>query len=41
MVGATPSRVNVFKNRFRTLGPVTYNGTTTDDSALPSVVLHD
>ena len=41
MVGTTRSRVNVFMNKFRKLGLITYNGTLTVDSALLSVVLHD
>jgi CRP-like cAMP-binding protein len=41
MVGTTRSRVNVFINKFRKLGLITYNGTLTVDSALLCVVLHD
>lgn len=41
IVGTTRSRVNVFLNKFRTLGFITYNGTLTVESALLSVVLHD
>jgi hypothetical protein len=41
MVGTSRSRINVFMNKFRELGFVTYNGTLTVDSSLLSVVLHD
>ena len=41
MVGTTPSRLNVFMNKFRKLGFIKNSGTLTVDSALLSVVLHD
>jgi CRP/FNR family cyclic AMP-dependent transcriptional regulator len=41
MVGTTPSRVNVFMNKFRKLRFIKDNGRLTVDSSLLSVVLHD
>jgi CRP/FNR family cyclic AMP-dependent transcriptional regulator len=41
MVGTTRSRVNVFMNRFRTLGFIEYNGGLKIHSSLLNVVLHD
>jgi len=41
MVGTTRSRVNVFMNRFRTLGFIEYNGGLKVHSSLLNVVLHD
>lgn len=41
MVGTTRSRVNLFMNKFRTLGLIEYNGVITVHPALLSVVLHD
>jgi CRP/FNR family cyclic AMP-dependent transcriptional regulator len=41
MVGTTRSRVNVFMNRFRTLGFIEYNPGLKIHSSLLNVVLHD
>ena len=41
MVGTTRSRVNVFMNKFRTLGFIDYNGDLKIKDSLLSVVLHD
>jgi CRP/FNR family cyclic AMP-dependent transcriptional regulator len=41
MVGTTRSRVNVFMNRFRTLGFIEYNGDLKIHSSLLNIVLHD
>jgi CRP/FNR family cyclic AMP-dependent transcriptional regulator len=41
MVGTTRSRVNVFLNRFRSLGFIEYNGRIKVHKSLLNVVLHD
>jgi hypothetical protein len=41
MVGTTRSRVNLFMNRFRKLGFISYNGELEVHSSLLNVVLHD
>jgi CRP/FNR family cyclic AMP-dependent transcriptional regulator len=41
MVGTTRSRVNVFMNKFRNLGFISYNGTITVNDSLLSVVLDE
>jgi CRP/FNR family cyclic AMP-dependent transcriptional regulator len=41
MIGTTPSRVNLFMNKFRRLGFIEYNGGLKVKSSLLSVVLHD
>jgi len=41
MVETTRSRVNFFRNKFRTLGFIEYNGGVKIDNSLPSVVLRD
>jgi CRP/FNR family cyclic AMP-dependent transcriptional regulator len=41
IIGSTRSRVNVFMNKFRKLGLISYNGHLQVTSSLVSVVLHD
>jgi CRP/FNR family transcriptional regulator, cyclic AMP receptor protein len=41
IIGTTRSRVNVFMNKFRKLGLISYNGHLQVTSSLVSVVLHD
>lgn len=41
MIGTTRSRVNVFMNKFRSLGFIEYNGELKINSGLLNVVLHD
>ena len=41
MVGTTRSRINVFMNKFRTMGFIKYNGGLQIDASLLSVILHD
>ena len=41
MIGTTRSRVSHFKNKFRELGFIDYNGTMEVHSSLLNVVLHD
>lgn len=42
MIGTTRSRVSFFMNRFRKMGFIEYNGTSTDvHSSLLNVILHD
>jgi CRP/FNR family transcriptional regulator, cyclic AMP receptor protein len=42
MIGTTRSRVNHFMNKFKRLGFISYNGSLTVNSGLPSVLLaHD
>ncbi|HEY4739187.1 MAG: Crp/Fnr family transcriptional regulator [Candidatus Acidiferrales bacterium] len=41
MIGATRSRVNVFMNKFRKLGFITYKGEIQINNSLLSVVLHE
>jgi CRP/FNR family cyclic AMP-dependent transcriptional regulator len=41
IIGSTRSRVNVFMNKFRKLGLISYNGHLQVSSSLLSVVLHD
>jgi CRP-like cAMP-binding protein len=41
IIGSTRSRVNVFMNKFRKLGLISYNGHLQVTSSLLSVVLHD
>ena len=41
MIGTTRSRVSFFKNRFRKLGFIHYNGGLQVHSSLLNVVLHD
>jgi CRP/FNR family cyclic AMP-dependent transcriptional regulator len=40
-IGTTRSRVNLFMNKFKKLGFITYNGGIQVNSSLLSVVLHD
>ena len=41
MIGTTRERVNLFMNRFRSLGFISYNGGIHVHSSLPNAVLHD
>ena len=41
IIGSTRSRVNVFMNKFRKLGLISYNGKLQVTSSLLSVILHD
>jgi len=41
IIGSTRSRVNVFMNKFRKLGLISYNGKLQVSSSLLSVILHD
>jgi CRP/FNR family cyclic AMP-dependent transcriptional regulator len=41
IIGSTRSRVNVFMNKFRKLGLISYNGNLQVSSSLLSVILHD
>jgi CRP/FNR family cyclic AMP-dependent transcriptional regulator len=41
IIGTTRSRVNLFMNKFRKLGFITYNGSLRINHSLLSVVLHD
>ena len=41
IIGSTRSRVNVFMNKFRKLGLISYNGHLQVTSSLLSVILHD
>ena len=41
IIGATRSRVNIFMNKFRKLGFITYNCHLEVHSSLLNVVLHD
>ena len=41
MIGTTRSRVNLFMNKFRTLGFIEYNGKIKINKSLLTVVLHE
>jgi CRP/FNR family transcriptional regulator, cyclic AMP receptor protein len=41
MIGTTRSRVNLFMNKFRDLGFITYNGGVHVNSSLLSIILHE
>ena len=41
MIGTSPSRVNIFMNKFRKLGFIEYNGDLKVHNSLLNVILHD